>query len=128
MKIIEQNSSKLKLRESGGCIWVLGFFSFAVAGTFVAGLSELFTNLLELSELEKLGGWIVSLSGVVAGILVIYSHPGVYVSFDKNTRTAIIHRRGLLKNKTETYKPNEIKDIVLDKTIDSEGDPFYRIA
>ena len=33
-----------------------------------------------------------------------------------------------MKNETETYKLNDIADVVLDKTVDSEGDPYYRIA
>jgi len=128
MKIIEQTYTRLALRESAGCLWLLGFFFIAVAGTFVAGLSGLFTNLHELSELEKLGAWVVSLSGVATGIWIIYTHPGVVVNFDKSTSIATINRKGLLKNETETYKLGEIEDVMLDKTIDSEGDPFYRIA
>ena len=128
MKIVEQTSTRLLLRESAGCLWLLGFFFIAIAGTFVAGLSGLFTNLHELSELEKLGAWFVSLSGVAAGVWIIYTHPGVYVRFDKSNNTVIINRTGLMKNETETYKLTEITDVVLDETIDSEGDPFYKVT
>jgi hypothetical protein len=128
MKIVEQTYSKLTLRDSAGCIWFLGLFFLVIAGTFVAGLSGLFTNLNELSELEKAGAWIVSLSGVAAGIWIIYTHPGISVSFDKSTNTATINRRGLLKKETENYRLREIEDVVIDESVDSDGDPFYRIA
>lgn len=128
MKVIEQTHTRLLLRDTAGCIWLLGFFFIAVAGTFVAGLSGFFTNLNEVNELEKLGVWVVSLSGVAAGIWIIYTHPGVVVNFDKSTSIATINRKALLKNETETYRLDEISDVVLDETVDSEGDPFYKIA
>jgi hypothetical protein len=87
-----------------------------------------FTNLNELSELEKLLGWIISLSGVAAGIWIIYSHPGIFITFDKSIDNVTINRRGLLKDETENYKLSEIEDVVIDESVDSEGDPFYRVA
>lgn len=128
MKITEHTSIKLTIKDSAGCIWLLGFFFLAVAGTFVIGLMGAFTNLNEINELEKLGAWIVSLSGVAAGVWIIYTSPGVLVIFDKNNNTAIVNRRGLLKDETETYKLSEIEDVVIDESVDSEGDPFYRVA
>ena len=128
MKIIEHTPRQLTLRDSAGCLWLLGFFFIAIAGTFVAGLSGLFYNLHELSGLEKLGAWTVSLSGVAAGFWIIYSHPGVYARFDKSTNSLSINRKGLMKNITETYRLSEIADVVLAETTDSDGDPFYRIA
>jgi hypothetical protein len=128
MKITEHTSIKLVIKDSAGCIWLLGFFFLAVAGTFVIGLMGMFYNLNEVTELEKLGAWIVSLSGVAAGIWIIYSHPGIYITFDKSTDAVTINRRGLLKDETETYELSEIDDVVIDESVDSEGDPFYRVA
>ncbi len=128
MKITEHTSTRLTIKDSAGCIWLLGFFFLAIAGTFVLGLSGLFTNLNELTELEKLGAWIISLSGVAAGIWIIYSHPGIFITFDKSIDAVTINRRGLLKDETETYKLSEIEDVVVDESVDSEGDPFYRVA
>lgn len=128
MKITEHTTTKLTIKDSAGCIWLLGFFFLAVAGTFVIGLMGMFYNLNEVNELEKLGAWIVSLSGVAAGIWIIYSHPGVYARFDKSTNSLSINRKGLMKNVTENYRLSEIADVVLDETTDSDGDPFYRIA
>ncbi|MBE0570512.1 MAG: hypothetical protein IH618_03135 [Ignavibacteriaceae bacterium] len=128
MKITEHTPIKLTIKDSAGCIWLLGFFFLAIAGTFVLGLSGLFINLNEINELEKLGAWIVSLSGVAAGIWIIYSHPGIYITFDKSIDAVTINRRGLLKDETETYKLSEIEDIIINESVDSEGDPFFRLA
>jgi len=128
MKITEHTTTKLTIKDSAGCLWLLGFFFLAVAGTFVIGLMGMFYNLNEVTELEKLGAWIVSLSGVAAGIWIIYSHPGIYITFDKSINAVTINRRGLLKDETETYKLSEIEDIVINESVDSEGDPFFRIA
>lgn len=128
MKIIEHTPTKLILRDTAGCLWLLGFFFITIAGTFVIGLAGAFTNVNELSDFEKLLGWFISLSGVVAGIWVIYTHPGVHARFDKSTNSVTINRKGLMKNVNETYRLSEIADVVLDETTDSDGDPFYRIA
>lgn len=128
MKIIEHSSRRLTLRDSTGCLWLFGFFFIAIAGTFVVGLMGAFTNLYELNELERTAAWVVSLSGIAAGVWIIYTHPGVYARFDKSTNSLTINRKGLMKNVTETYRLNEIADVVLDETTDSDGDPFYRIA
>jgi hypothetical protein len=128
MKITEHTTTKLTIKDSAGCIWMLGFFFLAVAGTFVIGLMGMFYNLNEVTELEKLGAWIVSLSGVAAGIWIIYSHPGIFIMFDKSTDAVTINRRGLLKDETETYKLSKIEDVVIDESVDSEGDPFFRVA
>jgi hypothetical protein len=128
MKITEHTTTRLTIKDSAGCIWLLGFFFLAVAGTFVIGLAGAFTNLKDLSEFEKLLGWIISLSGVAAGIWIIYSHPGIYITFDKSIDAVTINRRGLLKDETETYKLCEIEDIIINESVDSEGDPFFRVA
>lgn len=128
MKLLEHTTTKLILRDTAGCLWLLGIFFIVIAGTFVTGLMGAFTNLNELSELEKLLGWIISLSGITAGIWVIYTHPGVYACFDKSTNIVTINRKGLMKNVTETYRLSEVADVELNETTDSEGDPFYRIA
>ncbi len=126
MKIAEQTSTKLTLKDSAGCIWLLGFFFLAIAGTFVLGLSGLFTNLNELTELEKLGAWIVfyPLSLRESGLFI---HTLEFM-LNKSTDAVTINRRGLLKDETETYKLSEIEDVVVDESVDSEGDPFYRVA
>ena len=128
MKIIEPTSRKLILRDTAGCIWLLGLFFLAIAGTFVVGLAGAFTNLYELNVLERTAAWFVSLSGIAVGVWIIYSHPGVYARFDKSTNSLSINRKGLMKNVTETSRLSEIKDVVLDETTDSDGDHFYRIA
>ena len=128
MKILQHTSTKLELRDPAGCIWLLGFFFIAVAGIFVYGLMGAFTNLYELNELEKAAAWFVSLAGVAAGIWIIYSHPGIYITFDKSDDTFTINKRGLLKDETETYKLSEVEDIIINESVDSEGDPFFRIA
>ncbi len=128
MKIIEHTPRKLTLRDSTGCLWLFGFFFVAIAGTFIVGLMGAATNLYALNDFERIAIWIVSLSGVAAGIWIIYSHPGVYAHVDKSTNSVTINRKGLMRNVTETYRLSEIADVVLDETTDSDGDPFYRIA
>ena len=106
---------------------MLGLFFVVIAGTFVIGLMGAFTNLYELNELERSGAWIVSLSGLAAGIWFIYSNPGTRLNFDKSENLLTIQRRGLMRNEIEKYRLNNIEDVILIESKDTDGDPVYRI-
>lgn len=127
MKIAEQNSTELKLTDSAGCFWIFGSFFVIMGGIFISGLLGMFHNLDELSNLEKLGSWIISLGGFLAGVYLIYQNPGSGILFDKGNNKLIITRTGLFRNQKEEYGLNEIKDIVLTKSTDTDGDPVYRV-
>ena len=106
---------------------MLGLFFVVIAGTFVIGLMGAFTNLYELNELERSGAWIVSLSGLAAGIWFIYSNPGTRLNFDKSENLLTIQRRGLMRNEIEKYRLDDIADFKLVESKDTDGDPVYRI-
>lgn len=127
MKIIQHTNSNLVLKDSAGCFWILGFFFVVVAGTFIIGLLGAFYNLNEATEIEKAGALFISLSGLAAGIWFIYSNPGTNLNFDKRENLLTIQRRGLMRNEIEKYSLNDIDDVVLVESEDSERDPVYRI-
>jgi hypothetical protein len=127
MKIIEHTTTNLILKDSAGCFWLFGLFFVLIAGTFVAGLMGLFNNLNELNELERLAAWIVSLSGVAAGVWIIYSSPSSFINFDKRESTVTIHKKGLLVNNVEKYPFQEILEIKLAESKDSDGDSVFII-
>jgi len=82
MKIIQHTNTNLVLKDSAGCFWLLGLFFVVIAGTFVIGLLGAFYNLYEINELQNAGAWFISLSGLAAGIWLIYSNPGARLIFD----------------------------------------------
>jgi hypothetical protein len=125
MKIIEHSNNNLVLKDSAGCMWPLGLFFLSVAGLFAAGLSGLFTNLDEFTLLEKSIAWFISLSGIAAGIWIIYSHPFVNINFDKNEDAVIITRKRITGKEIESYPLNEIKDIIIIEDTDTDGDKVY---
>lgn len=127
MRILQHTNTNLVLKDSAGCFWMLGLFFVVIAGTFVIGLLGAFYNLNELSELEKAGAWFISLCGLAAGIWFIYSNPGTKLIFDKRENLLTIQRRGLMRNEIEKYALDDIEDIILVESEDSEGDPVYRI-
>lgn len=86
-----------------------------------------FYNLNELSELEKAGAWFVSLSGLAGGTWFIYSDPGTRLNFDKGDNLLTIQRRGLMKNEIEKYRLNNIEDVTLIESKDTDGDQVYRV-
>lgn len=127
MKIAEQTESELKLTDSAGCFWLFGLFFVIMGGIFILGLLGLFTNLHELSALEKIAAWIIAAGGFSAGVYFIYQNPGSGILFDKNTSTLKITRSGLFRNEIEEYSLNEIRNIVLSQSTDTDGDTVYRI-
>src|SRR4030066_1728254 len=127
MKIIQQTRTNLILKDSAGCFWMLGLFFVVIAGNFVIGLMGAFTNLYELNELERAGGWFISLSGLAGGNWFIYTNPGTSLDFNKRENMLTIQRRGLMRNEVEKYRLNNIEDIILIESEDTDGDPVYRI-
>lgn len=126
MKTIKHTNTELILKDSAGCFWMLGLFFVVIAGIFIAGLSGLFHNNDQLKDWEKIVAWIISLSGFFAGIWFIYVHPDSVITINKNESIVTIHRKGLIRNDIETYMLDEIKDIIIAESSDSDGDPVFR--
>ena len=127
MKIIQNTNANLVLKDSPGCFWMLGLFFVVIAGTFIIGLLGAFHNLNELNELERVGVWFISLGGLAAGSWFIYTNPGTRLDFNKIENVLTIQRRGLMKNEIEKYMLNNIEDIILIESKDTDGDPVYRV-
>ena len=98
-----------------------------VAGFFVIGLMGAFNNLNELNQLEQAAAWVIALSGVAAGVWIIYSNPAIRVSFDKRENSVTIIRRSVMRNETESYPLNEIINIQIKESKDDEGDPIFSV-
>jgi hypothetical protein len=127
MKITQHTTTNLIVKDSSGCFWLFGLFFVVIAGTFVIGLMGAFNNLNELSQLEQTAAWIISLSGVAAGIWIIYSNPAIKTDFDKREDAVRINRRSFMKNENEQYPLKEIYDIVINESTDDEGLPIFSV-
>jgi hypothetical protein len=127
MKITQHTTTNLIVKDSSGCFWLFGLFFVVIAGTFVIGLMGAFNNLNELGQLEQTAAWIISLSGVAAGIWIIYSNPAIKTDFDKREDAVRISRRSFMKNENEQYPLKEIYDIVINESTDDEGLPIFSV-
>ena len=127
MKITEHTTTNLKIKDSAGCFWLFGLFFIVVAGFFVIGLMGAFNNLNELNQLEQAAAWVIALSGVAAGVWIIYSNPAIRVSFDKRENLVTIIRRSLMRNEAESYPLNEVINIEIKESKDDEGDPIFSV-
>jgi len=127
MKIIQHTTTNLIIKDSAGCLWLFGLFFVAIAGTFVIGLMGAFNNLNELNQLEQTAAWIVSLSGVAAGIWIIYSNPAIRSDFNKRESVVKITRKSLMRNETESYPLADIKDEVVKESKDDEDSPIFSV-
>jgi len=106
---------------------MLGLFFVVIAETFIIGLLGAFHNLNELNELERTGVWFISLGGLAAGIWFIYTNPGTRLDFNKTENMLTIQRRGLMRNEVEKYRLNNIEEVMLIESKDTDGDPVYRV-
>ncbi|NWG28075.1 MAG: hypothetical protein HXY48_06010 [Ignavibacteriaceae bacterium] len=127
MKNTRHTTTNFIVKDSSGCFWLFGLFFVVIAGTFVIGLIGAFNNLNELSQLEQTAAWIISLSGVAAGIWIIYSNPAIKSDFDKREDAVRINRRSFMKNENEQYPLKEIYDIVINESTDDEGLPIFSV-
>lgn len=127
MKIAEKTEFELKLTDSAGCFWLFGLFFVIIGGIFILGLLGLFTNLHELSDFEKAAAWLISIGGFSAGVYFIYQNPGSEIIFDKQNKTFTLTRTGLFRNEKEQYRLDEIRDVILSQSTDTDGDLVYRI-
>lgn len=129
MKIIEQNSTTLILKDYAGRIWLVGVFILAIAGATFTGLADSYTtNQDKVNEYSTTLVLLFSLIGLVIGGCIIYEHPLVCIKFNKILKEAAVYRKGFMRNETETYRLNEIEDIVIIESEGSEGDIFYNVA
>uniref|UniRef100_A0A832G8K0 Uncharacterized protein n=1 Tax=Ignavibacterium album TaxID=591197 RepID=A0A832G8K0_9BACT len=113
MKITRHTTTNLIVKDSSGCFWLFGLFFIVIAGSSVIGLMGAFYNLNELIQLEQTAAWIVSLSGIAAGIWIIFSNLAIKSNFDKREDLVRINRRSFIKNENEQHPLKEIYDIVI---------------
>lgn len=124
----EQTQNELIIRESPGCLWIVGLLFALVGGAFVYGA------LGGLIDYQRHAPWLLALSmimgicGVAAGVWIIYGAPMTKVIIDRIEDTVWMTRYGLLGKSEIAYRFDEIRQFCLVEEKDDEGNPIWSLG
>lgn len=125
---ITQTPNELVVKETPGCIWVIGLFFALVGGIFVYGAIGGFTNW------NKVPGWQLILTGVMGtiavliGYWVIYQAPVLKVIVDRIEDKVSVSRFGLFGKDKKIYSFGEIKEFCLIEERDDENEQIWYVG
>jgi len=125
---VEQTQNELIIRETPGCLWIVGLFFAFVGGVFVYGAIGGFADYARQSPWMLAIAFIMGSIGVGCGIWIIYNAPITKIVIDRIENTVLMSRFGLLTRKDWLYDFDEIEVFCLLEDRDSEGDPIWYFA
>lgn len=129
MKIIEHTSDTLLIRDCPGRILFAAFCVLAIAGACFVGLADSFTSTQNgINEYSTTLVLLFSLIGLAIGGCIIYDCRLIYTKFNKDLHTAFVHKIGILKFETSSYRLDDIEDIIITKSRRFGESCFYRVV
>ncbi len=129
IKIIEHTSDTIIIRDCPGRILLMGLCILAIAAVVFTGLADSYVkNEGRVNEYSTILVLLFSLTGLAIGSCIIFDHHLTYTKFTRDQNTATIQKVGILKIETMSYRLDEIDDIIILKTQNSEDDCFYKAA
>jgi hypothetical protein len=124
----KEQQDELVLRDTPGCVWLLGLIFVALGGLFVYGVLGGFNNINELSPMKKGITAFIALSGLAGGLWTIARHPIITTILHQQTRVIEIRRAGLTGKSAEVYTFAQAREFRVIDSKDSDGDPIYEIV
>jgi len=124
----EQTQNELIIRETPGCLWIIGLFFAFVGGIFVYGA------LGGLKDYDKQAPWMLSLAFVMgsiavgSGIWFIYRAPITRIVINRLENTLLMTRYGLFGKQRTLYDFDEIERFCLIEEKDDEGDNVWSLG
>ena len=124
----EQTENELIIRETPGCLWIVGLFFASVGGIFVYGALGGLADYARQSPLMLVLALVIGAIGVGAGIWIIYKAPITKIVINRIENTLSMTRYGLLGSTETFYDFDDIKYFCLTEDIDDEGSPIWYFA
>ena len=124
----EQTPNELIIRETPGCLWIVGLFFVFVGGVFVYG------SLGGLTDYDSHSAWMLALSfgmgaiAVAVGVWIIYIAPITKIVVDRIENIVSMTRYGLFGKQETFYNFDNIKYFCLTEDVDDEGSPVWYFA
>lgn len=124
----EQNENELIIRETPGCLWIVGLFFAFVGGVFVYGAIGGFADYARQSPLMLAAALVMGSIGIGAGVWIIYNAPITKIVINRIENTVLMSRFGLLTRSDSLYDFDNIEGFTLIEDRDDEGDPIWYFA
>lgn len=124
----EQTQNELIIRETPGCLWIVGLFFMFVGGIFVYGALGGFADYARQSPLMLAAALVMGSIGVGCGIWMIYNAPITKIVINRVENTVLMSRYGLLSREDSVYDFDQIEGFCLMEDRDGEGDPIWYFA
>lgn len=124
----EQTQNELIIRETPGCLWIVGLLFAFVGGVFVYGALGGFADYARQSPLMLALALAMGLIGVGVGIWIIYNAPITKIVINRVENTVLMSRYGLFSREDSLYDFDEIEGFCLIEDRDDEGSPIWYFA
>jgi hypothetical protein len=124
----DESGNELIIRETPGCLWLLGGLFCLVGGVFVYGALGGFSNRDEFSFWTLALAFLMGTVGVFAGVWVIYRAPVTKLSLNRTDENVTLTRYGLFGKRADSYRFGEIKQFLLIEEKDDESNPIWLLG
>lgn len=124
----QQTENTLIIRETPGCLWIVGLFFALVGGVFVYG------SLGGLADYDRHAPWLLAATfvmgatGVATGVWIIYRAPVTRVVINRIENSVSMTRYGLYGRQQNFYAFDDIEQFFLIEETDEEGDPIWSLG
>jgi hypothetical protein len=125
---LKQTEYELTINEAPGCLWIFGLFFMAIGGLFVYGSLGGFTNSGSVPFWQLALAFFMGLTGVAAGLWIIYRAPVTRVTVDTDKKIIIHERTGITGRNSNYYNLDHAKEFSLIEENDDEGDPIWSLG
>ncbi len=123
-----QTQNELIIRETPGCMWIIGLFFASIGGIVVYGSLGGFTNYHQIEFYKIFLAFLMGMIGVSAGCWFFYRSPITKITINNLNETVYLQRFGVSGKSAEKYTFNEISQFFLIEEKDDEGDPIWLLG
>jgi hypothetical protein len=124
----DESGNELIIRETPGCLWLLGGLFCLVGGVFVYGALGGFSNRDEFSFWALAAAFLMGAIGIVGGVWIIYRAPLTTLNLNRADETLTLTRHGLFGKRTDLYRFGEIQQFLLLEEKDDESNPIWSLG
>lgn len=125
---IEQTQNELIIRETPGCVWIMGLFFALIGGIFVYGALGGFTDYAAHPAWTLALTFLMGSAAVAVGFWIFYGAPITRVVIDRLENEVLMTRYGLFGKREAFYAFEEIERFCLIEEQDDESNPIWSLG
>jgi len=125
---IEQTENTLIIRETPGCVWIMGLFFALIGGILVYGALGGFTDYASHPFWTLALTFLMGSMAVGTGVWIFHGAPVTRVVIDRVENEVFITRYGLFGKRESFYAFEEIERFCLIEEQDDESNPIWSLG